>query len=113
MSGTESTRIFWMARLLGALGLLMVVIVVSNSGLELKSIKIGRAKLQRQQERLELASQEITQRAAEAQKEIEAIFDENLPLPSGTNAVNSFVRTAEQLLNSNKNNIAQARCNDW
>ncbi|HET9377875.1 MAG TPA: response regulator [Chthoniobacterales bacterium] len=107
MSGTESTRIFWMARLLGALGLLMVVIVVSNSGLELKSIKIGRAKLQRQQERLELASQEITQRSAEAQKEIEAIFDESVPLTSGTNAVNSFVRTAQQLLNAGKNNIAQ------
>jgi two-component system sensor histidine kinase/response regulator len=107
MSGTESTRIFWMARLLGALGLLMVVIVVSNSGLELKSIKIGRAKLQRQQERLELASQEITQRSADAQKEIEAIFDESVPLTSGTNAVNTFVRTAQQLLNSDKNNIAQ------
>jgi two-component system, sensor histidine kinase and response regulator len=107
MSGTESTRIFWMARLLGALGLLMVVIVVSNSGLELKSIKIGRAKLQKQQERLELASQEITQRTADAQKEIEAIFDESVPLTSGTNAVNSFVRTAQQLLNSDKNNIAQ------
>jgi two-component system, sensor histidine kinase and response regulator len=106
MSGRESTRIFWMARLLGALGLLMVVIVVSQSGLELKSIKIGRAKLQRQQERLELASQEITQQAAEAQKEIEAIFDKDVPLTSGTNAVNSFVRTAQQLLNSNKNDIA-------
>ena len=106
MNGRESKRIFWMARLLGALGLLMVVIVVSQSGLELKSIKIGRAKLQRQQERLERASQEITQQAAEAQKEIEAIFDEHVPLTSGTNAVNSFVRTAQQLLNSDKNNIA-------
>ena len=103
MSGRESTRIFWMVRLLGALGLLMVVIVVSQSGLELKSIQTGRAELQKQQERLERASQEITQRAAQAQKEIEAIFDENIPLTNGTTAVNSFVRTAEQLLNSNKN----------
>jgi two-component system, sensor histidine kinase and response regulator len=106
MNGRESIRIFWMARLLGALGLLMVVIVVSQSGSELKSIKIGRAKLQRQQERLELASQEITRQAAEAQREIEAIFDEDIPFTKGTNAVNSFVRTTQQLLTSNKNDIA-------
>jgi len=92
-----------MVRLLGALGLLMVVIVVSQSGFELKSIQTGRAELQKQQERLERASQEIAQRAAEAQKEIEAILDENIPLINGTNAVKSFVRTAEQLLHSNKN----------
>jgi two-component system, sensor histidine kinase and response regulator len=104
MSGRESTRIFWMSRLLGALGLVMVIIVVSQSGLELKSIQTGRAELQEQQERLERASQEIAQRAAEAQKEIEAIFDENIPLTNGTSAVNSFVRTAKQLLNANKNN---------
>src|SRR5258708_26079014 len=104
MSGTESRRIFWMSRLLGALGLVMVVVVVSQSGLELKSIQTGRAELQEQQERLERASQEIAQRAAEAQKEIEAIFDEKIPLTNGTNAANSFVRTAKQLLNANKNN---------
>jgi two-component system, sensor histidine kinase and response regulator len=104
MSGRESTRIFWMSRLLGALGLVMVIIVVSQSGLELRSIQTGRAELQEQQERLERASQEIAQRAAEAQKEIEAIFDENIPLTNGTSAVNSFVRTAKQLLNANKNN---------
>src|SRR5258707_9027820 len=104
MSGTESRRIFWMSRLLGALGLVMVVVVVSQSGLELKLIQTGRAELQEQQERLGRASQEITQRAAEAQKEIEAIFDENIPLTNGTNAVNSFVRTAKQLSNANKNN---------
>jgi two-component system sensor histidine kinase/response regulator len=103
MSGRESARIFWMVRLLGALGLVMVVIVVSQSGLELKSIQTGRAELQEQQERLERASQQIAQRAAEAQKEIEAIFDENIPLTNGTNAVNIFVRTAEQVLKSNKN----------
>jgi hypothetical protein len=73
-----------MVRLLGALGLVMVIVVVSQSGLELKSIRIGRAKLQRQQERLDRASQEIAQGAAEAQKEIEAIFDENIPLTDGT-----------------------------
>ena len=94
MSGRESTRIFWMSRLLGALGLVMVIVVVSQSGLELKSIQTGRAELQEQQERLDLASQEITRRAAEAQKETEEIFDENIPLTNGTNAVNSFVRTA-------------------
>jgi PAS domain S-box-containing protein len=104
MSGRESTRIFWMSRLLGALGLVMVIIVVSQSGFELKSIRIGRAELQKQQERLELASQQIAKRSVEAQKEIEAIFDENIPLTSETNAVNSFVRTAKQLLNANKNN---------
>jgi two-component system sensor histidine kinase/response regulator len=103
MSGRESTRIFWMSRLLGALGLVMVIVVVSESGLELKSIRTGRAELQKQQEQLERASQEITRQAADAQKEIETIFDENIPLTNGTNAVNSFVRTAQQLLNSNKN----------
>jgi PAS domain S-box-containing protein len=92
-----------MSRLLGALGLVMVIVVVSQSGLELKSIQTGRAELQKQQERLERASEEIALRAAEAQKEIEAIFDGNIPLTHGTNAVNSFVRTAEQLFNSNKN----------
>jgi two-component system, sensor histidine kinase and response regulator len=104
MSGKESTRIFWMSRLLGALGLVMVIIVVSQSGLELKSIQTGRAELQEQQERLERASQEIAQRAAEAQKEIEAKFDENIPLTDETTAVSSFVLTAKQLLNANKNN---------
>src|SRR4029077_6378306 len=67
-------------------------------------IQTGRAELQGQQERLERASQEIAQQATEAQKEIEAIFDENIPLTNGTSAVNSFVRTAKQLLNANKNN---------
>jgi hypothetical protein len=81
----------------------MVIVVVSESGLELKSIQSGRAELQKQQERQERASQEIAPRAAEAQKEIEALFDENIPLTYGTNAVKSFVRTAKQLFNSNKN----------
>ena len=103
MSGRESARIFWMVRLLGALGLLMVVIVVSQSGLELKSIQTGRAELQQQQESLERASQEIAQRATEAQNEIEALLNENIPLANGTNATDSFVRTAEELLDSNKN----------
>jgi PAS domain S-box-containing protein len=107
MKGTQNTRrIFWLVRSLAALGLLMVVILVSQSGLELNSILTGRARLQEQQERLERASQQVTQRAAEAQKEIEAIFDENVPFAGRTNAVDRFVRTAEQLLKSNRNDIA-------
>ena len=109
MNGSQNIRrIFWLVRSLAALGLLMVVIVVSQSGLELNSIRTGRARLQEQHERLERASREIAQRAAEAQKEIEAIFDKSIPLANGTIAVNSFVRTAERLLNSNKNDVGSS-----
>jgi hypothetical protein len=67
--------IFWMVRLLGALGFVMVAVMIGQSGLQLRSIRTSRVRLQEQQEHLKQPAREILRHAWEAQKEIQAALD--------------------------------------
>ena len=69
--------IFWMVRLLGALGFVMVAVMIGQSGLQLQSMRTSRVRLQEQQEHLNQPTREILQRAEEARGEIQAALDEN------------------------------------
>ena len=99
-------RIFWLVRLLGALGLAIVVVMIGQIGLQLKSIRTSRVRLQEEQSALNQASQEIFQRTVEARKDIEGVLDENIPLSQRSDAVTRLSRTVHQLLNSISGTVA-------
>ena len=92
--------IFWMVRLLGALGFVMVAVMIGQSGLQLHSIRTSRVRLQEQQERLNQPTREIVERAGEAQHEIAAALDENTPFTGKSGAVSSLEQAAHQLSQS-------------
>ena len=58
--------IFWMVRLLGALGFVMVAVLIGQNGLQVQSIRTSRLQLQEEQEHLNQQTREILQRAEEA-----------------------------------------------
>ena len=99
-------RIFWMVRLLGGLGLAMVLVMIGQIGLQLKSIRATRVRLQGEQSALSQTSQEISQRAVEARREIQGVLDENIPLSQRSDAVTRLSRTVHQLLNSTSGSVA-------
>ena len=99
-------RIFWLVRLLGALGLAIVVVMIGQSGLQLKSIRTSRVRFQEEQSALNQASQEIFKRTVEARKDIEGVLDENIPLSPRSDAVTRLSRTVHQLLNSISGTVA-------
>jgi len=99
-------RIFWLVRLLGALGLAIVVVMIGQSGLQLKSIRTSRVRFQEEQSALNQASQEIFQRTVEARKDIEGVLDENIPLSQRSDTVTRLSRTVHQLLNSISGTVA-------
>jgi two-component system sensor histidine kinase/response regulator len=88
--------IFWMVRLLGALGFVMVAVMIGQSGLQLQSMRTSREKLQDQEERLNQSTREILQRAGEARREIQATLDGNVSF-TGSSAVASLAQAARQL----------------
>jgi two-component system sensor histidine kinase/response regulator len=92
--------IFWMVRLLGALGFVMVVVMIGQSGLQLRSMRTGRELLQEQQEHLNQPAREILERVGEARKEIQAALDENTPFTEKSGAVTSLAQAARQLSQS-------------
>jgi two-component system sensor histidine kinase/response regulator len=92
-------RIFWMVRLLGVLGPILVAVVIGQIGLQVKSIRTGND-LQAEQERLTQDLQEVVQRATEARKEVEAMLDESNPSSNRASAVFSFLKIANRLVNS-------------
>src|SRR6202047_3968937 len=107
MSTTRGARrIFWMVRLLGALGLAIVVVMIGQIGLQLKSIRTSRVRLQEEQSALNQASHEIFQRTVEARKNIEGVLDENIPLSQRSDAVTRLSRTVHPLLNSISGTVA-------
>ena len=61
----------------GALGFVMVVVMIGQSGLQLQSMRASRQRLEEQEEHLSQSTQEILQRAEEARREIQAALDEN------------------------------------
>src|SRR3984893_9779494 len=92
--------IFWMVRLLGALGFVMVAVMIGQSGLQLQSIRSSRLRLQEQQEHLNLPARGILQRAAEARREIQQALDANMPFADQAGAGTSLAMSARQLSNS-------------
>ena len=92
--------IFWMVRLLGALGFVMVAVMIGQSGLQLQSIRTSRVRLQEQQEHLNQPTREILQRAGEARREIQAALDENTPFTEKSGAVTGLAEAARQLSHS-------------
>jgi two-component system sensor histidine kinase/response regulator len=95
--------IFWMVRLLAALGFLTVAVMIGQSGLQLQSIRTSRLRLQDQQEHLNQSTREILHRAGEARREIQVTLDENTPFTENSGAVASLRQAAHQLLLSMDN----------
>jgi two-component system sensor histidine kinase/response regulator len=89
--------IFWMVRLLGALGFVMVAVMIGQSGLQLQSMRTSREKVQDQEERLNQSTREILQRAGEARREIQATLDRDASSTGGSGAVTSLAQAARQL----------------
>jgi two-component system, sensor histidine kinase and response regulator len=92
--------IFWMVRLLGALGFVMVAVMIGQSGLQLQSIRTSRERLQEEQENLNQPTREIVQRSRDARKEITAALNENTPFTEKSGAVMSLAQAARQLSKS-------------
>jgi two-component system sensor histidine kinase/response regulator len=103
--------IFWMVRLLGALGFVMVVVVIGQSGLQLQSIRTIRVRLREQQEQLNQPTREILQLAGEARREIRAALDENAPSTEKSGAVTGLARATRQLSRSTDDPSALAALN--
>ena len=89
-----------MVRLLGALGFVMVAVMIGQSGLQLQSIRTSRVQLQEQQENLKSPTREILLRAAEARSEIQAALDEKTPFTEKPDAVTNLAQAARQLSHS-------------
>jgi len=89
-----------MVRLLGALGFVMVAVMIGQSGLQLQSIRTSRVRLQDEQEHLNQPIREILQRAGEARREIQAALDENTPFTEKADAVTGLAEAARQLSHS-------------
>jgi two-component system sensor histidine kinase/response regulator len=92
--------IFWMVRLLGALGFVMVAVMIGQSGWQLRSIRTSRMRLQEQQENLIRPTREIIQRVGEARREIQAALDENIPFTEKSGAAASLAQAAHRLSQS-------------
>ena len=99
-STQRGERIFWMVRLLAALGFVMVAVMIGQSGLQLRSIRTSRVRLQEQQEHLIRPTREIIQRAGEARREIQAALDENTPFTEKSGAATKLAQAAHQLSQS-------------
>ncbi len=97
---TGGRRIFWMVRLLGALGLVMVAVMIVQNGFQLQSMRTSRKRLEEQEQHLNQATREILQRAGAARLEIQAALDENTPLTETPGVVTSLARIAHQLSQS-------------
>src|ERR1700737_1631839 len=99
-STQRGQAIFWMVRLLAALGFVMVAVMIGQSGLQLQSIRSSRVRLQEQQQHLHEATREIVPRAGEAQGEISSALDEDTPFTGKSGAVGSLEQAAHQLSQS-------------
>jgi hypothetical protein len=103
--------IFWMVRLLGAFGFVMVAVMIGQSGLQLQSIGDSRARLEEQQEHLNQPTREILKRADEARKAIQAALDENTPFTEKPGAVTGLANAVRQLSHSTEDPPAMLALN--
>ena len=99
-TSSRGQSIFWMVRLLGALGFVMAVVMIGQNGLQLQAIRASRVRLQEQQEHLQQPTRVIIQRAGEAQDEIQAALGENTPFTGKSGAVRSLEEAARRLSQS-------------
>ena len=100
MSRPQGTRrIFWMVRLLTAVGLTTIIVLIGLVGRQISSIHTERVKLQKEQERLYQTSEEILRRSSEARGEIIAILDDNA-LAGKSGAAESLAKMVDHLLGS-------------
>ena len=76
----ENRRIFWMVRLLVAVGLTTIIVLIGLVGRQIASIRTDRVKLDVEKEMLNQVSDEILRRSSEARAEIIAILDDNVPM---------------------------------
>ena len=83
--------------MLGALGLVMVAVMIGQSGFQLQSIRTSRVRLQEQQEHLNQPIREILQRTGEARREIQAALDENTPFTEKSGVVTGLAEAVRQL----------------
>ena len=101
MKSTQRRQpIFWMVGLLGAIGFVMVAVMIGQSGLQLRAVRTDRMRLEEQQEHLSRATREIIQRAEEAHGEMQAALDENSPFTGNSGAVHGLKEVARQLSQS-------------
>ena len=76
MSTTQGARrIFWMVRLLGALGLVIVVVIICQVSFQLSSIRNSRTRLHSEEDLQNQTSRNILDHALSAQKEIQATLE--------------------------------------
>jgi PAS domain S-box-containing protein len=92
--------IFWMVRLLAALGLISVIVMIGQMALQLKSLRSGRTRLAEEQAGLDHASQQILGSVTGARREIQAILDESMAPGEKLSAVTNFTKTIDRLLAS-------------
>ena len=99
--GTQGEqRIVWKVRLLGGLGLVMVVVMIGLVGFQLQSIRANRIRLQEEQQQLNLESQHIVEIATEARTIVRAVLDENIPLSDKSRTITTFLDGVNRLLQS-------------
>jgi two-component system, sensor histidine kinase and response regulator len=103
--------IFWMVRLLGTLGFVMVAVMIGQSGLQLRSIRNSRVHLQKQQEQLNQSTREILQLTTVARAEIQQALDENTPYTKESGAVTSLALSARRLSRSTDDSSALSALN--
>jgi two-component system sensor histidine kinase/response regulator len=89
-----------MVRLLGALGFVMVAVMVGQNGLQLQSFRQSRGRLQEELDHLNQPTREIVERSRDARKEIAAALDENAPFTEKSGAVLNLAQAARQLSQS-------------
>jgi PAS domain S-box-containing protein len=100
MSSPKGTRrIFWMVRLLAAVGLMTIILLIGLVGRQISSFRTERVKLEKEQKRLYQTSEEILRRSSEARGEIIAILDDNT-LTRKSGAADRLAEMVNQLLNS-------------
>jgi two-component system, sensor histidine kinase and response regulator len=99
-TSSRGQSIFWMVRLLGALGFVMVAVMIGQSGLQLQSIRTSRVRLQEDQEHLNQPTRDIVERAEQAQKEIQAALNVDTPFTGKSGAVKNLEQAARQLSQS-------------
>ena len=96
-TSSRGQSIFWMVRLLGALGFVMVAVMIGQNGLQLQSIRTSRVRLQEDQEHLNQPTRDIVERAGEAQDEIQAALNVNTPFTGKSGAVKNLKQAARKL----------------
>ena len=85
-----SQRIFWLVRLLVAVGLATVAVTIGVMGVRLGSMRTERTRLQQRELNLGQTMQDIQREAMEARAEIAATLDENNAAPSQVGRVARF-----------------------